>query len=163
MVTDHISAHAPQQQTLLMLGLPESLTLFLYLNTSESALTSVLIQTLHYDLLTTHICPAAAHFDDAERRHHAPHSRFDRLHHRGPDLRRSPVEQPADLPPHQRPPLPLPSDGAFQLNGCWRLTTWHRASDISPAELLICSYPIRTYKPIINVDSGVLDSKSMGV
>jgi hypothetical protein len=40
-------------------------------------------------------------------RHHPPHPRFNRLHHRRSDLGRPSAPQPTDLPPHQRPPLPL--------------------------------------------------------
>ena len=44
-----------------------------------------------------------------ERRHHPPHSRLDRLHHRGADLHRQAVAQQTDLPSHQRAAITVPT------------------------------------------------------
>ena len=42
-------------------------------------------------------------------RYHSPHSRSHWLHHRGPDLRRSPTAQPSDFTPDQRAAIALAS------------------------------------------------------
>lgn len=55
------------------------------------------IQTLPLDLT-----------DERNPRHHPPDPRLNRLHHRRPNLRGPPTPQQRRLPPHQRPPLPLP-------------------------------------------------------
>lgn len=53
----------------------------------------------------------AAHPDHAQRRHHPPHPRPDRLHHRGPGLRGQAAAESPDLPPHQCSAVPVQADG----------------------------------------------------